>query len=35
MSWKDKRDKFLRLKIQLRKWVGDDFYEKVIKRIGK
>ncbi|WP_374286005.1 glycosyltransferase family 32 protein [Lactococcus sp.] len=33
MSWKEKKDRLIRLKIKLRRLIGDDFYEK-LKKIG-
>lgn len=34
MSWKDKKDKFIRLKIVLRRWLGDEVYDSIKNKIG-
>ncbi|SCA91292.1 putative Glycosyltransferase, DXD sugar-binding motif / GT32 [Pseudolactococcus piscium] len=34
MSWKDKKDKFIRLKIVLRRWLGDKVYDSIKNKIG-
>lgn len=34
MSWKDKKDQFIRLKIVLRRWLGDEVYDSIKNKIG-
>ncbi|WP_442773670.1 glycosyltransferase family 32 protein [Lactococcus hircilactis] len=35
MSWKNKKDRFIRLKIMVRRWLSDDFYDKVKAKLKK